>query len=43
MATHLGRGWYAVLGSPARPLLRNIFFFVWIFSPALFARREDVD
>ena len=41
MATHLHRGWYAVLGSPDRPLLRNVFFFVWIFSPALFARRED--
>ena len=27
------------LGSPDRPLLRNVFFFVWIFSPALFARR----
>jgi hypothetical protein len=39
-ATHLHRGWYAVLGSPDRPLLRNVFFFVWIFSPALFARRE---
>ncbi|HJQ38516.1 MAG TPA: hypothetical protein VKB93_15365 [Thermoanaerobaculia bacterium] len=41
MATHLHRGWFAVLGSPARPLLRNLFFFVWIFSPALFARREE--
>lgn len=41
MAAHLGRGWYAVLGSPDRPLLRNAFFFVWIFGPALFARRED--
>jgi hypothetical protein len=37
----LGHGWYAVLGSPERPLLRNIFFFVWIFAPAIFARRED--
>jgi hypothetical protein len=40
MARHVHRGWYAVLGSPDRPLLRNIFFFVWIFSPALFARRD---
>src|SRR5687768_6323347 len=38
MAAHLGHGWYGVLGSPDRPLLRNVFFFVWIFSPALFAR-----
>jgi CHASE2 domain-containing sensor protein len=41
MAMHLHHGWYAVLGSPDRPLLRNVFFFVWIFSPALFARRDD--
>ncbi len=43
MAMRLGRGWYAVLGSPDRPLLRNVFFFVWIFGPALFAQREDVE
>ncbi len=43
MATHLGRGCYAVLGSPDRPLLRNMLFFVWIFAPALFARREDAE
>ena len=41
MAAHLGRGWYGVLGSPDHPLLRNVFFFVWIFSPALFARRDQ--
>jgi hypothetical protein len=41
MAIRFHGGWYAVLGSPDRPLLRNIIFFVWIFSPALFARRED--
>jgi hypothetical protein len=37
----LGHGWYGVLGSPDRPLLRNIFLFVWIFAPAIFARREE--
>ena len=41
MTARLGRAWYAVLGSPARPLLRNVLLFVWIFSPALFARGED--
>jgi hypothetical protein len=41
MAAHFGRAWYAVLGSPDRPLLRNVFFFVWIFAPALCARRDD--
>ncbi|HEX6642358.1 MAG TPA: hypothetical protein VF215_14655 [Thermoanaerobaculia bacterium] len=38
--TRLGRGWYGLLGSPDRPMLRNIHLFVWIFAPALFARRE---
>jgi hypothetical protein len=44
MAARLGHAWdAAVLGSPDRPLLRNVFFFVWIFAPALFARREGDD
>lgn len=33
-------GWHGLLGSPDRPLLRNTFLFVWIFVPALFARRD---
>ena len=41
VAARLGHQWNAILGSPDRPLLRNVFFFVWIFAPALFARRED--
>jgi hypothetical protein len=40
MAARLAHDWSAVLGSPDRPLLRNVFFFVWIFAPALFAHRE---
>jgi len=40
METRFHRDWFTVLGSADRPLLRNIFFFVWIFSPALFARRD---
>jgi len=36
----LGHGWYALLGTPDRPLLRNVFLFVWIFAPAFFARGE---
>ena len=43
MATLAGHGWFGVLGSPDRPLLRNVIFFVWIFSPAIFARREEQD
>lgn len=38
--THLGRGWYDLIGTPDRPLLRNVFLFVWVFAPALFAHRE---
>lgn len=40
VTARLGRGWYGVLGSPDHPLLRNVDLFVWIFAPALFARRE---
>jgi hypothetical protein len=36
-------GWFALLGTPARPMLRNVFLFVWIFAPSLFARRESID
>lgn len=41
VAARVGHEWNVILGSPDRPLLRNVFFFVWIFSPALFARRDD--
>jgi hypothetical protein len=40
LATRVGHGWFYLLGSPEQPLLRNIYLFVWIFAPALFARRE---
>ena len=40
MSAWLGHGWYALLGSPDRPLLRNVSLFVWIFAPALFAHGE---
>lgn len=44
VTTHLGHGWYSLIGSPARPLLRSIFLFAWVFAPALFAHRElDAD
>jgi hypothetical protein len=41
MTTHLGHAWFSLIGSPNRPLLRNVFLFAWIFAPALFARREE--
>lgn len=40
LATQTGHGWFTLLGAPDRPLLRNILLFVWIFAPALFARRD---
>lgn len=43
VTTQLGHGWYALLGSPERPLLRNVFLFVWIFAPVAFARGVDRD
>ena len=40
-ASLAGYGWYPFLGSPDRPLLRNIALFVWIFGPAVFARNSS--
>jgi len=42
LATRLGHGWFSLLGSPAHPLLRNVYLFVWIFAPAFFAEREEL-
>lgn len=42
-AAALHHGWFLVLGSPDKPLLRNLFLFVWIFAPALFARQQQDD
>jgi hypothetical protein len=41
LTTRFGHRWYDLIGSPDRPLLRNVFMFTWIFAPAIFARRED--
>ena len=43
IASYVHHPWFALLGSPERPELRNVFLFVWIFAPALFARREAID
>ena len=42
LTRYAGHGWFTLIGSPSRPLLRNVMLFVWIFAPALFARREAV-
>ncbi|MCU1347616.1 MAG: hypothetical protein JWO56_646 [Acidobacteria bacterium] len=36
----LGRGWFELIGSPARPLLRDLLLGTWIGAPALFSRYE---
>jgi hypothetical protein len=40
MTAHFRHGWYALIGTPAHPLLRNLFLFVWVFAPSFFAHRE---
>lgn len=41
LAARFGHGWFYLLGSPDRPLVRNLDLFVWVFAPALFARADD--
>ncbi|MBK5260014.1 MAG: hypothetical protein JJE51_10500 [Thermoanaerobaculia bacterium] len=36
---HTGHAWFALLGSPASPVLRGCVLLAWIAAPALFARR----
>lgn len=40
LSARAGHMWFTLLGSPDRPLLRNVLLFAWIFAPAIFARRE---
>ena len=41
VTTRVGHEWFTLLGSPDRPLLRSALLFVWVFGPALFARRDS--
>ncbi len=43
LTTRVGHGWFTLLGSPNRPLLRSVLLFAWIFAPALFAARPSAD
>lgn len=43
IARYVHHSWFALLGSPLHPVLRNVFLFVWIFGPAVFARHESMD
>ena len=40
MAAAGGHGWFELLGSPEKPMLRDVLLFAWIVAPALFARQE---
>jgi hypothetical protein len=38
VSLRLGHHWYALLGSPEHPFLRNVTMFFWLFAPAMFVR-----
>jgi len=40
ITSRTGHGWYSLIGTPDRPLLRNVVLFVWIFAPSVFTHRE---
>ena len=37
-SAHFGRGWFALIGQPAHPAIRDVLLFTWVAAPALFAR-----
>ncbi|MEO8382682.1 MAG: hypothetical protein ABI779_23695 [Acidobacteriota bacterium] len=41
LTTRLGHGWFALLGSPERPVIRDVLLLTWVFAPAMFAHRES--
>lgn len=38
-ATH--HPWFQILGSPAKPILRDVVLFAWVAAPAFFARYDN--
>jgi hypothetical protein len=41
VGTQSHRGWFALIGAPDRPVMRNVMLFVWAFAPAVFARGDE--
>ncbi len=41
VSTSARHTWFTLLGSPARPYLRDVLLFSWVAAPALFARRKS--
>jgi hypothetical protein len=37
-ASVIGHGWFGLIGSPSRPLLRDLLMITWVAAPAIFAR-----
>ena len=41
--THTHHAWFALLGSPAHPAVRDALLMTWVAAPAFFARESPVD
>ena len=37
-ASVVGHGWFELIGSPAKPALRDLMLVTWIVAPSIFAR-----
>jgi len=37
-ASHPGKGWFALTGTPMKPVVRDVLLLAWVAAPALFAR-----
>lgn len=42
-ASMVGHGWFELIGSPAKPALRDLMLVIWIVAPAVFARYRAWD
>jgi hypothetical protein len=40
-AAHIHHAWFALLGSPAHPAVRDALLVAWVAAPAFFAREGD--
>ena len=41
MTTSHPRGWFELLGTPDKPVMRDVLLFAWVAAPAAFARRRS--
>ena len=40
-ASMSGHGWFEIIGSPAKPLQRDLMLVAWIAAPTIFARYRE--